>query len=270
MITTRHEEYIELENKLPFRLGIQLNRNLHCLSTSANWHENLEIQICNSGNGYVLLDGEKKIFSENDIVVINSNVIHYTSTENTLTYSCLIIDSSFCKQANIDYTLLTFQNHFQNKRISQLFQELCDIYTNDSICRIAKLQKIVLDILIILREEYTTNVQNKITSKSFEIVKLSIRYIREHYMGKITLSNIAKYVLVDKYTISREFKKVTKQTVVNYIQKYRCIKAIELIRQGESITNSALKCGFQNMTFFTNVFKKQIGQLPSKYKKIHK
>ena len=89
MITTRHEEYIELENKLPFRLGIQLNRNLHCLSTSANWHENLEIQICNSGNGYVLLDGEKKIFSENDIVVINSNVIHYTSTENTLTYSCL-------------------------------------------------------------------------------------------------------------------------------------------------------------------------------------
>ncbi|MBR6603969.1 MAG: AraC family transcriptional regulator, partial [Clostridia bacterium] len=48
---------------------------------------------------------------------------------------------------------------------------------------------------------------------------------------------------------------------------YRCKKASELISEGLSVSEAALKCGFSNMSFFTRTFREYIGCLPSKFNK---
>ena len=114
MIGTRHEEYNNFINGLPFVLNTDITRTRFNLSQENNWHENLEIQLCNEGSGNVLIDGQQYGFDKNDIVVVNSNAIHYTGTDEFLNYSCLIISTDFCRQIGIDTRYLTFESKIKS------------------------------------------------------------------------------------------------------------------------------------------------------------
>ena len=106
--------------------------------------------------------------------------------------------------------------------------------------------------------------------KNFETVKSVITYIRENYNKKITLDEISKAVLCDKYALCREFKKYTGQTITEYLNYYRCVKAKELLEEGYSVTETADLCGFGNLSYFGETFKMHIGYSPSKSTKSRK
>ncbi len=269
MIDTRHEEFGQFTNGLPFVFHTNLKRTSFNYSKENNWHDNLEIQICVDGSGTVLLDGEKVGFNKNDIVVVNSNVIHYTGTDTSMEYSCLIVSTELCRQIGLDVAHILFSSHIKSDALVELFVCLTRVYKNISeSCRIAKLNKIVLEILIELAEHHTVKkTVLKTAPKNFETVKATISFIRENYQQKITLDEIAKAVLCDKYALCRRFRKLTGQTIIENLNNYRCIKAIDYLNEGYSVAQTAAFCGFENLSFFTKNFKKYIGKLPSEYKK---
>ena len=269
MLGTRHEEYGFLTESAPFIFNTDLKRNRFNQSRENNWHDNLEIQICTEGNGTVLLDGKTFPFNKNDIVVVNSNVIHYTGSDTDLTYCCLIMSNDFCRQVDIDPSVLNFEPVIKNSALADMLTQLRSIYLNpNTTCRKAKLNKTVLKILIELAEHHTIEKTVKTaSSKKYETVKAAISYIRDHYSQKITLAEIAKAVLCDKYALCREFKKLTGQTIIEYLNNYRSIKAIDCLSEGYTVTRTASYCGFDNLSFFTKTFKRYIGKTPSEYKK---
>lgn len=269
MLGTRHEEYRGFINGIPFVFNNDIKRTYFNCSKENNWHENLEIQICTDGEGTVILDGERYEFKPNDIAVVNSNVLHYTGTDTNLTYSCLIISTEFCKQMGFDTKNTVFLPLVKSEKLVNLFGELAEIYCNENTsCRIAKLNQVVLNILIELAEKHSiakAGETNK--TQKFETVKLAIEYIRDNFSKKLTLEEIATTVLCDKYELCREFKKLTGQTIFENINNYRCIKAIDYLSSGHTVSESAFLCGFENLSFFTKIFKKYTGNLPSFYKK---
>lgn len=269
MLGTRYEEHISFDNNIPFKLFADIERPSTKYSFESNWHDNLEIQLCTDGEGYVLLDGNKIDITKNDIVIVNSNVLHFTSTNSKIKYTCLILDQKFCRESGIEPSKLFFKEFFNNNLFVDKINEIVSVYTNDfDICRTAKLRKLILDLLIILREEYTDiNIDIPTKSGSYKTVRNAILYIRNNYSAPLSLEVIAKNVFVDKYTLSRLFKKLTGQTVVEYINCHRCNKAAQMIVEGESIESAAYACGFNNKSFFTKTFKKYMGNLPSHYKK---
>lgn len=266
MIGTRHEEYGCVT--LPFVLNTDLERTCYNRSAESNWHDNLEIQFCTKGSGTVLLDGEKFDFQKGDIIVVNSNVIHYTGTDTNITYSCIIVSNDFCQRIGIDPQKLSFFPKVKSKKLYDLFCALREIYMNPGIpFRIAKLNEGVLKILIELADNHIVKAKTNSTMKHFETVKAVIMYIRENYDKKITLDEISKVVLCDKYAMCREFKRLTGQTIIENLNNYRCIKAMLFLNEGYTVANTASLCGFDNLSFFTKTFKKYIGKLPSEYKK---
>ena len=269
MLGTRHEEYRQLNSGLPFVLGSDIERSRYNLSTENNWHENLEIQLCTKGSGFVFLDGKRLQFCQNDIAVVNSNVIHYTGTDSELVYDCLIVGTDFCKQIDLSIESMAFEPIVNDKEIFGKLCELKKLYFDLSVTyRNAKLNKILLEILLILAENYSapkTEIAEK--SKSYERVKEAVLFIRDNYQRKITLDEIAKAVICDKFTLCKDFKKHTGQTVFENLNNLRCIKAIDFIEKGYTVSEAASMCGFDNLSFFTKMFKKHIGILPSKYKK---
>ena len=141
------------------------------------------------------------------------------------------------------------------------------LYFSYSPCRVAKMNTVILRMLIELREKHTVSKSAPdIRKRAFENVKSTIGFIRGNYEKKLSLDTIAKNVFTDKYTLSREFKKATGQTVIQYLSSYRCKKASELILDGLSVTDAAGMSGFSNMSFFTRTFRNYMGCLPSKYK----
>ena len=269
MLGTRHEEYQSFTNGLPFVLNANLERSRFNRSNENNWHENLEIQLCTEGSGTVLLDGERFEFNKGDIVIVNSNVIHYTGTDTKLIYSCLIVSTDFCKQIGLDPSRLLFESSIKSPVLVDWLTDLIEIYLNpNASCYIAKLNKIVLQILIELAEHHMVQeISTAFDSQKYKTIKSAISYIRGNYRRKITLDEISKAVLCDKYALCREFKKMTGQTIIENLNNYRCIKAIECLSAEYTVAQTAALCGFDNLSFFTKTFKRYIGKLPSDYKK---
>ncbi len=266
---TRHEQYGSLVNGLPFVLHIDLERSGSIRSENSNWHENLELQICTQGSGSVMLDGKRYSFEKDDVVAVNASVLHYTGTETELRYTCLIVSSDFCRYVGLDPTGTFFEPIFRDGDIARLFYELAEIYKSDNTpCRNMRLSKTLLEILIRLSERHTVQIKEKDgDSRRFDTVKTVISYIRENYRQRITVDEIAKEVLYDKYALCRDFKRLTGQTLIENLNNYRCIKALDLLCAGYGVADAASLCGFENPSFFTRIFKRYMGKLPSECKK---
>ncbi len=268
MEKTRHEEYLTFDEKLPFYLQVGLKRTPTSSSTAKNWHENLEFQWCTEGKGFVILDGKKYSFYKNDIIAVNSNVIHYTGTSEHLEYSCLIISTSFCTQIGIDYTQIHFDPIIHDHDIVDLFKKLQLLYLNETEpFRITALYSVVIELMLSICKSHAKMYQvTNLKKPQFEDVKATIQYLRENFQKKLSLDQIAQNIYADKYVLSRNFKKITGQTIIEYLNCYRCKKAAEFIEEGSSVAEAALQCGFENMSFFTKTFKHYLNKLPSQYK----
>ena len=268
MLGTRYEEYTNFDDNLPFKLLIGKTITPTTYSHEANWHENLEIQICTEGKGIVQLDEKRYSVTKDDIIVVNSNVIHHINSSSMVKYNCLIIDSAFCRQAAISHTNLYFNPYIRSCSLERLFKTLEYTYINNNdVSRIARMEIIILEMLIELQENHIIAENTNETKKhSFETVKNTISFIRDNYSKKLSLDEISRAVFMDKYNLSREFKSITNQTIVQYINNYRCMKAADYISDGKSVSDAAKMCGFSNMSFFTKTFKQYMGKLPSKHK----
>ena len=126
----------------------------------------------------------------------------------------------------------------------------------------------MIEILIELVEHHMTDKKTvEGDSKRFVIVKGVLSYIRENYRQRITIDEVSKAVLYDKYALCREFKRLTGQTIIENLNNYRCIKAIDYLSEGYSVSDTASLCGFGNLSFFSKTFKRYIGKLPREYQR---
>lgn len=267
----RYEDYSQIKEHAPCVVNYDIVRTKFKLSDTANWHNNVEIQLCCEGAGFVILDGIRTEIGVGDIVAVNCNTIHFTGTDEYIKYHCIIIDNDFCQNSGINCADIQFENIFKDRKIMESITETVEAYKNpDDICYKAKLQYLILEILIEIRMRHTKCVsisnQNK---KHFKEVKDAILYIQNNYDKKITLDELSKVTYIDKYTLSKKYKEFTGITIVDYINNYRCKIALSMIQNGEQIGDAARLCGFNNISFFTKTFKKHTGNLPSFYKKKH-
>ncbi|MBQ7298453.1 MAG: helix-turn-helix domain-containing protein [Clostridia bacterium] len=264
----RYEEYGVSNDGIPFVLYDGLHRTPLTCSSAANWHDHIEVQLCHSGEGFVLIDGERRPFLPDDIVLVNSGAIHYTGTEHELLYSSLLIDPVFCRCAGFEPTALFFEPCFRDSVCFSLCRDLIELYHNESAPhRCAGLQILILQLLIHLTDLHTVPAPEVKGVPAHDTVKRAIRYIRENYHQKITLDSLAAVVYTDKYNLTRIFRRLTQLTVVDYINQYRCRMAMSMIADGKSISEAAAACGFHNMSFFTKTFRRHIGCLPSDCKR---
>ena len=269
MIGIRHEKYQNSMDGLPLCAGIDIERTRYTLSKEQNWHENPEIQVFTEGSGSVLLGGKRYEVQKGDIVFVNPNIMHYTFTDSRLVYTCLIISPEWCRQLGIDPGTMQFEPIIQNPELNKLVSALTQIYTNkEDTLRKAKLIEVFARIMIELAGKHSSFVTHiPAGNKATETVAAAIEYIHGNFQSKIALGDIAKAVLFDKYALCREFKKYTGQTIFEYINHYRCVKATDFLMQNYTVSEAANMCGFENLSFFTKTFKRHIGQTPSRYKK---
>lgn len=94
-----------------------------------------------------------------------------------------------------------------------------------------------------------------------------MEYIKSNYEKKISLEDIASYVYLTSSHISSIFRKETGQTISAYISQIRIEKSKALLRNPDiAIADIAARCGFEDQSYFTRVFKKQTGISPKRYR----
>ncbi|WP_187274161.1 response regulator transcription factor [Paenibacillus sp. N3.4] len=106
--------------------------------------------------------------------------------------------------------------------------------------------------------------QWKENHKHKEAVDFMVQYVHDHYGEEITLEELADKIYLSKNYLNQIFKKSTGETFANYLLKVRMEKAESLLLQGHCmIYEVAEKVGFNNVNYFSTVFKKVMGRNPS-------
>lgn len=107
------------------------------------------------------------------------------------------------------------------------------------------------------------------TGNSGSMGETIIKIVREQYMQKLTLEDIAEQLNYSFYYLSKVFKNYTGTTFSEYLTQYRVEKAKELLNSGElSVKEIAYATGFNSQGYFAKIFRKYTGISPSEYKKM--
>lgn len=266
---SRHEEYHSSTTVLPCIPFLHIHRRFDRPNQATNWHDNPEIQLCVEGEGFVLIDGERYPFSAGDLIVVGSNQVHFTGTESALTYHCLILDETFCRMVNLPYQQFQFETSFRDAQIQETVLRIVALQdAPEEPFRVTKLQIEVAQLLMALCRDHTVATKPKAKPlPGAEGVRTAIRYLRAHYAEPLSLDILSRAVYMEKHSLCKAFKRLTGQTVVEYLNNYRCEKAKEFLSDGKTVSETALLCGFHNLSYFTKTFKSHTGKLPTAYKK---
>ncbi len=101
-----------------------------------------------------------------------------------------------------------------------------------------------------------------------EMIALVKKYVRENVEMRITREQIASYVNFSADYVSRRFKKETGISLSEYIMQEKINRARQLIALGEdTIGNIALRLGYNSFSYFSEIFRRMTGELPSDYKR---
>ena len=209
-------------------------------------------------------------FSEGEICVVNSGVLHRPYSIDELSYYFMIIDERFCKENGLEIAAVRFSRLFRDEKTRALFlsaAETVKAYEKDSSpLSTARLRLAMLALLTDLYERHTESesLESAAASHSERYVKSAMQYINDHYTEKIGLDELAAHIGISKCHLSREFKRIAGQTVLEYVNVLRCRRADALLSEGKSVTEAAIDSGFENLSYFSRTYKRFIGVSPSK------
>ena len=126
----------------------------------------------------------------------------------------------------------------------------------------------ITQLLLSLYENSTAN--PSLQSPEAIAFKKAIDYMNKNIYSQISIAEIAKYCGVSQSGLKRIFAKSTGHPVHKYFLKLKLNAASMCIKNGESITATALKFGFPSQSYFSIVFKRETGISPSEYKALNK
>lgn len=111
----------------------------------------------------------------------------------------------------------------------------------------------------------------KLTTFTHDLLVLSaISFIQQNYNKNIGLQEAAALLKVTDAHLSRIFKAETGLNYVRYLNIYRINATIELMhKENLTLMKIASSCGFNTMSYFAKIFKRELGIIPSKYRELH-
>ena len=101
-----------------------------------------------------------------------------------------------------------------------------------------------------------------------DMIQKAVEYINQHITENISMDDICREIHISKYHFSRQFKKVTGFTVMDYVLKTRIVAAKNMLTDTAfPISEISSRCGFSSTSYFCRVFKEHTGLSPLQYRK---
>lgn len=124
--------------------------------------------------------------------------------------------------------------------------------------------------LLVMSRLIRANLHNReLTTRPEQYVKKAQQYIEDNYPFRITVSDLAKHVGVERTYLYRIFMRQAGCSPQEYLAEFRLGKAAKMLRESAvSIGEICAVVGFQDVSYFYRVFAKKYGCTPKRYRKI--
>lgn len=153
------------------------------------------------------------------------------------------------------------ENNFLNHELTDGF------YDNLNAINEALTFEEVSSLTLSLIDSLTERTENSQYSGHSQLIKSSLQYINQNYQDKLSLSIVADFLHTNSSYLSMLFKRSLGITFTEYLNQTRVSKSCQLL----STTNLSLaeisnKCGFEDQSYFSKVFKKEMKISPKDYR----
>lgn len=265
-------EIINFGERVPVRCFI------HQLGHSGrHWHDSLELLFVLSGSVTIIVDGEKYVLEQDDVLLINANSPHELSAERCILAAVQIKLSLFDKNLLPEEPLFFDCNSktstnteglLQVKRIVANFMKAYASSDESRLYRAKALSYALLSELIIHFKTDRSETRQLQAQQQNERINRIADYIARHHQENITLQQVAEREYLSVPYLSRFFNKRMGMGFTAYLNQVRLTHAVsDLLATDELIDRIAGKNGFSNTQAFVQLFKKQYGVLPSQYRR---
>ena len=245
-----------------------------------HWHKDFEIIRIISGDFKIYLNNISYTLTAGDIIFVGCGTLHRGEPENCI-YECIVLDLNFLRRKSNDI-ISTFITPIinGNSAINCVLNKTDDlIYANANALFSAMRNKenyfelevssLLLKLFSLLyKENYIhSSKENKSTAKQTQNVIKMLDWIEENLTEPISLEKLSEISGLNKKYICRIFKEYTSKSPITYINELRIEAAChEMTVNSSSVTKAAYDCGFNDLSYFSKVFKTYKGISPKDYK----
>ena len=253
-----------------------------------HWHEHLQIYYFIRGTAK--LECGKNCFEvqEGDLAVVNCNELHYLeSTSDNLVFYTIRVEPAFLYSnhedllqakylAPITLNRIEFHNFIAgDTELLEIVKKVLEEYYNKQIGYELAVKGGIYFLIVRLLRCHVQHIltQTELEEREHTLLRFKpvFEMIESNYCEKITLSQLAETIGFSVHHFCRTFKQLTGKTTTDYMNHIRLDKAVYYPKQSDcNITEIALKCGFENINYFSRVFKKYYSVSPTQYRKLNK
>lgn len=240
-------------------VGESTTYNLH--TNSRNGLDSYLFFIVEEGQGSFTYENKTYELSKNDCVFIDCRKA-FSHTSDNWSIKWIHFDGLNMRDIYDEYKgEIVFKTKYESSYFN-LIDEIYDISISDNNLRDFKLYELLVSIINQIVSETSITFKNKHDLDSIK------NYIDLNYTKNICLDELSNLFYINKFYLTRTFKKIYGRTINTYINELRIKEAKELLRYTSlSIENIGFKCGYNDLSYFSKVFKKYELLSPNEYRK---
>lgn len=277
-----HENIMHRTNTAPYSVHFtKISAQIHP-ALYLHWHDEMEFLFLTKGKLLLHIEDRSFLLQENEGIFIPPGLLHmgeHADKEGCSFYAFVLStdflfnlfeSDSFYKYIqpilhnNIDLSLHLKQEVHWHQSILHYLQQIC----TEEPAKELFVRGVTFLIWDILYRQHLAYRQPVITPNSqnrrFNMV---ISYIQEHFHQNITLGQMADLVHLSEGQFCRLFKAFTGMSPNQYLIRYRILQSCQqLLQTNTSITDIALSCGFNNISYYNRAFLKIMNTTPGEYR----
>ena len=275
-ITSSRMEQVEgLEDDFPYTFHLV---DLEKTAIPWHWHEALEFNYVVSGRVRVSTTGRSREFEAGEGFFMNSNVLAVMESIG----GCVLESHLFHPVFLSGHFKSVFETRYLNPVIQNRGIDLVPLIPGGGEQRLL-LQKLRLLAALEHREAefQTRNLLSEIWLLLLEVLKnldtdsprnqerilTMMAYVRDNLDQKLTLEDIAASAAVSTRECLRCFQNSIGQSPMEYLIRCRIEEAKRLLKNPDrSVTDIALRTGFNSAAYFAKIFKRVTGMTPSQFR----
>lgn len=238
-----------------------------------HWHEKIEFLFFLKGEAIIQCNSTSMNVKENDLVVVNSNELHQGHClSDELDYYCIIVDTSLFQSRRVDIceakyinpisqNLILFKNKIENDmEVAACINNFVKEFESKEIGYEMAIKACIYQLLVLLLRNY---VQLVLTPREYDARMKNLKrlnnileYIENNYTEKITIDQLCSMANISRFHFCRIFKDITGKSVGEYLNSIRVNKAETMLKETDmNITEVAMACGFNDINYFSRLFK---------------
>lgn len=252
---------------------------------SAHWHNEAELIVVKKGAGRIDVDLTSYDVEEGNMIFILPGQLHSIHQKKlcNMEYENILFDVSILGAGENDLCGRLLQPLFSRQlnhpaKIDNTLSYYKEAYhcieCIDHLCSEKKLgyqlgvKGNLFLLMHLLITHHTEHKESSRQNRSIEKVKLILSYISENYTRHLTIEEAAGVCYYSKSHFMKFFKDAMGEGFISYLNSYRLrIAAQLLLSTTDNVLEISEKTGFENLSYFTRLFKSKYGVSPGQYRK---